>query len=343
MPDRLHTRLTQHHLAAHLGVAQKTVSRVFTDPHLVSEAVRSKVLRAARELGYRPNTGARAMRTGRFESVVLVQSTERTASPMPERLIIGIDEELSQANISLVLARLPDDRLTSEDFVPKIARELLADGMLVNYDTNIPERLVDLIEQHQLPAVWINSRRADASVRPDDMRAGDEATAALIERGHRRILYVDFFVDHWRWVHYSRKDRRAGYRVAMSRAGLSHLEATPDEPLAEAAAFARAMLKLHQPTAVVAYGDNEASHVIVAALRAGLDVPRELSVVTFAAEPYICGMKVATWVVPQVEMGRIAARRLLSLMHQQKSDSGPVVLPLEAHFGVTLLPPPATA
>lgn len=339
MPDRQHTRLTQHHLAEHLGVAQKTISRVFTDPHLVSEAVRTRVLRAARELGYRPNTGARAMRTGRFESVVLVQSTERTASPMPERLIIGIDEELGQANTSLVLARLPDDRLTSDDFVPKIARELLADGMLVNYDTNIPERLIELIEHHHLPAVWINSRRADASVRPDDLRAGDEATAALIERGHRRILYVDFLVDHWRWVHYSRKDRRTGYRAAMSRAGLPHLEATPDEPIGDHIAFVRSMLKFHRPTALVSYGDPEASLFIIEALRTGIDVPRQLAVVTFGATPYYCGMDVATWVVPQLEMGRTAARRLLELMHHHVPVTAPVILPLEAHHGATLLPP----
>ena len=260
---------------------------------------------------------------------------------MPEPLIIGIDEELSRANTSLLLARLPDDRLTSQDFVPKIARELLADGMLVNYDTNIPERLVEMIEQHQLPVVWINSRRAAASVRPDDLRAGDEATSQLIERGHRRILYADFLVDHWRWVHYSRKDRRTGYRAAMSRAGLTHLEATPDEPLENPAVFARAMIKRHRPTAVVAYGGGEASLFIISALRAGMDVPRELSVVTFGAAPFFCGMDVATWVVPLCQIGRVAARRLLDRMHLQKPVMAPVVLPLQPHLGTTLLAPPS--
>ncbi len=50
------------------GVSQKTVSRVVNNERYVSEELRDKVLRAAAELGFRPNTAARALITGRFSA-----------------------------------------------------------------------------------------------------------------------------------------------------------------------------------------------------------------------------------------------------------------------------------
>ena len=211
---------------------------------------------------------AHAQCVPRFESVVLVQSTERMASPMPEALLVGIDEVLAAVDVSLVLARLPDDQLVSDLFVPKVARELLADGLIINYNNNLPHRLLELIADHQLPAVWINSRQGETSVRPDDLQAGEDATQCLINHGHTRILYVDFFLEHHSWIHYSRKDRLAGYRTAMARAGLKQLEALPDFPV-DPSAYAKQTIERLMPTAVIGYGEYETSACMLAALRAG--------------------------------------------------------------------------
>lgn len=332
------TRITQHDIADKLGIGQKTVSRAFTNPELVSDELRTKVLQTARELGYRPNTGARAMRTGRFESVVLVQSTERMASPMPEALLVGIDEVLAAVDVSLVLARLPDDQLVSDVFVPKVARELLADGLIINYDTNLPHRLLELIADHHLPAVWINSRQGETSVRPDDLRAGDEVTQCLIDHGHKRILYADFFIEHHQWVHYSRKDRLAGYRTAMMRAGLKQLEATPDDHV-DMTAYAKLAIERLKPTAVIGYGDVETSAFMLCALRAGLDIPRDMSLATFAGAPYFIGMEIATWLVPQLDIGRTVAQQVLAAMRDRSVVQKSVVLPFLPHLGASIAAP----
>lgn len=338
MPMPASTRITQHDIADKLGIGQKTVSRAFTNPELVSDELRTRVLQTARELGYRPNTGARAMRTGRFESVVLVQSTERMASPMPEALLVGIDEVLAAVDVSLVLARLPDDQLVSDVFVPKVARELLADGLIINYDTNLPHRLIELIADHQLPAVWINSRQGETSVRPDDLQAGEDATQCLINHGHTRILYVDFFLEHHSWIHYSRKDRLAGYRTAMARAGLKQLEALPDFPV-DPSAYAKQTIERFKPTAVIGYGEYETSACMLAALRAGLDIPRDLSLVTFSALPQFIGMEIATWIVPQLDIGRTVAQQVLAAMRDRGVVQKSVVLPFTSHLGASIAAP----
>ena len=331
--------ITQHDIAERLGIGQKTVSRVFTNPEQVSDRLRSQVISIARDLGYRPNSGARAMRTGRFSSVVLVGSTVTDISPLPERLLVGLDEVFAMADVSLALARLPDDQLVN-DFVPKVARELLSDGLLINYDTNIPQRLIDLIAEQKLPAVWINSRQANFSVRPDDLRAGDDLTRCLIEHGHKRILYTDFLVDHHPYVHYSRKDRLTGYRTAMARAGLTQHEAVPDHPV-EAASYAAAMIERHQPTALVSYSDVEMTAFFVSALRCGLDVPRDLSLATFSHNVAYFGMPIATWMVPQQEVGRAAARMLLSAMREPAAIIAPQVVPYTVDLGRSIARPTA--
>ena len=238
-------------------------------------------------------------------------------------------------DVSLVLARLPDDQLVSDVFVPKVARELLADGLIIDYDTNLPNRLLELIADHQLLAVWINSRQGETSVRPDDLQAGEDATQCQINHGHTRILYVDFFLEHHSWIHYSRKDRLAGYRTAMARAGLKQLEALPDFPV-DPSAYAKQTIERLKPTAVIGYGEYETSACMLAALRAGLDIPRDLSLVTFGASPQFIGMEIASWIVPQLDIGRTVEQQVLAAMRDRSVVPKSVVLPFTSHLGASI-------
>lgn len=327
---------TQADIARHLGIGQKTVSRVFLQPDLVRADLRAQVLATARRLGYRPNAGARAMRSGRFRTVVLVRSTDRRSSPLPEDLLAGIEEPLGEAGLSLVLERMPDEALIDHDRLPRLAHEAMADGLLLNYDTNIPQALVDLIAAQGLPAVWINSRQKLACVRPDDAGAARELCRVLIDLGHRRIAYADFHLRRGTSLHYSREDRRDGYRDAMAAAGLDPIEVFPDE-VGLGVDLARQVLDARHPTAVIGYGDQEAASFLTAALASGRSVPADLSLATFGARPLVLGRPIATWVVPQVEMGRRAATEVLALIGGKRRSTA-VVLPFRADHGTTLGP-----
>jgi LacI family transcriptional regulator len=59
-------------LAARVGVSVATVSNVLNDKPNVGATVRQKVLRAAKQLGYRPHRAAQAMRKGRTRAIGLV-------------------------------------------------------------------------------------------------------------------------------------------------------------------------------------------------------------------------------------------------------------------------------
>ena len=99
------------------------------------------------------------------------------------------------------------------------------------------------------------------------------------------------------------------------------------------------MIERHQPTALITYSDFEMTSFILAALRRGLDVPRDLSLATFSHSPAFFGLPIATWLVPQQEVGRTAARLLLHALREPDAPSDPVVVPYTVVLGTSITRP----
>jgi LacI family transcriptional regulator len=266
---RQQRKVSSYDIARHAGVSQTTVSFVLNDrtDMPISAATREKVLASARELGYRPNRSARAIQSGRFGCIALLLSTVELRSILLPGLRDGILDALGERDIHLVLARLPDTALTDERYVPSILREWFADGLLVNYNSEVPDRMVRLIEENALPAVWVNLRREANCVYPDDEGMVRDATERLLSIGHRRIAYVNYTGV----VHYSAADRIAGYRAGMAAAGFvpeviesQHGILSMDEAHAILARPAE-----HRPTALVCYNDGMATRLMFAAVGGG--------------------------------------------------------------------------
>src|SRR3954466_617748 len=81
------------------GVSQKTVSRVYNDEQYVSAEVRRRVRAAAEELGYRPNSAARTLVSGRTRSIGVV--TLGTALYGPASLLLGIERAARDTGYAL--------------------------------------------------------------------------------------------------------------------------------------------------------------------------------------------------------------------------------------------------
>jgi DNA-binding LacI/PurR family transcriptional regulator len=309
------TRITQIDIARHLGIGQKTVSRALGAPGYVSPAMRERVLAAAESLGYRRHASAATMRTGRFHSVILLQGMLAAASNLTPDLLRGIHDHLAAHELALTLARFDDRDLSSEQFLPRTLRELAADGLLVKYDINVPPGLAEHIARHALPAIWINSKRAEDAVHPDDFGAGALATEHLQLHGHRRIAYLDTGYADNPIFHYSREDRRQGYRQQLTRSGGQPAEilrldlAHDQEP---AAALAAGLDALGQPSGVVCYGGGDAALLLRAAALRGWRVPQDLSLVAIAGGPLELGLRVDSVLAADRTVGEVAAEMLVT-------------------------------
>src|SRR5262245_28817077 len=187
--------VTIKEIARRTGLSIPTVGNVLgRAANRYSAQTRQRVMKAAAELGYKPNASARAMRQGRFgcAALVLSRSKQQTHSHIPSGLLDGLDDELAQHDMHLTVSRLTDEELSTEAFLPKVLRESMADGMIVNYTHEIPPAMLNLIHAHHAPAVWLNAKLGEDCVFPDDHGAARATTKQLIELGHRRIALVHF-------------------------------------------------------------------------------------------------------------------------------------------------------
>lgn len=304
-----------------------------------SPATRERVLAAAAELGYRPNQAAQAMITGRFGCAALVMGVHSHRSNLPGALLRGIHDALAERDMHLTLAVLPDEKLTSTGFIPKVLRQWMADGLLINYTDHIPPKMLELLRSSGIPAVWLNTRLSDDCVRPDDFSAGRRAAEHLLSLGHRRLGFINFSGED----HYSAVDRRAGFREACRRIGVP----APSEWVCrggterERIGTAKGFLQLERPTAVATYGPTTATPVLFAAQSLGLTVPRDISLVSFATGFEMwAGLKITTMVIPEYRVGTVAVERLCARLEAGPKGNADSVaeIPFDFEPGETCAP-----
>jgi LacI family transcriptional regulator len=328
-------------LARACGVSRQAVSNALRGDGRLGQETRHRIQRTAQQLGYRPNSIARTMRTGRFGNVALLTGTEARYHRFPRGLWEGVHDELAAHDQQFTMARVPENCLSTPDYLPKVFREWSVDGVLVNYTHNVSSVFTDAIKTHQIPAVWLNSQLTTDCVNPDDFDAGRMATDHLISLGHRRITYLNLSLHTG---HHSEAHRQAGYEAAMRSAGLA--PSTPDlseseravvAPTGERLALAHQFVKQSgRPTAVVTYSSWSGEPLLVAALAAGLRVPEDLAIVTIEDFPVeSVGLPMTTVLLNVADMGRTAVRMVLRKIEDGHGPEKTILVPSMLVRGAT--------
>ncbi len=336
-------RVTVSQLATTCDVSVATVSKILNGKGVYREQTRIRVKETAARLGYQTNASARAMVTGRFGCYALVLSPKPSASLLPLGLLESIDAEMSKAGLHLIISRLPDQQLTSEGFVPKILSHMLADGLLINYNIDVPERMSELLASNRIPAVWFNQDRPLDAVLPDDLSGGREAAQRLIAIGHRRIGWLD--VNHGLQDvgrHYSHNERRAGVVAALQAVGQSPVDLgrSGGLPVADRVPCTMAALTAPQrPTAMICYSVESAVVVCLAAAHAGLSIPRDLSVIVFADRPALIGSLICDTMVIDSRAAGAAAIGMLDALVAGAVPQPASRIAMIYQAGMTLDPP----
>ena len=202
------------------GVSRATASRAINGGQRVSAKAQSAVDAAVRSLGYVPNPAARSLVTRRTDSIAVVvpEPDDRIfADPFFAGTLRGVTRVLSERDIQLVLLLARPGASTARTLRYLTNRHV--DGALVvshHRDDGLAEHLAEL----DLPCVfggrpWKAADRV-AYVDVDNIAGEREATEVLIERGCTRIGTIAGPSDMT-----AAEDRLAGWRAAMSLAGLA--------------------------------------------------------------------------------------------------------------------------
>lgn len=258
------------------GVSHQTVSRVINGSASIRPETKARVEQAISELGYRPNTAARALVTRRSGVIGIVGSN--SALYGPSSIQRSVEEAARAAGYFSSMVPLAE-----------VTREALADA-LDHLARQSVEAIVMIAAQEDALAV---AHAADSgvpmivvegdlsgrglSVGVDQIDGARQATRHLISLGHRAI---DHIAGPRTWT--EARGRRIGYEEAMRDAGLEVRESpVGDWTPARGYAIGCELARRSDATAVFVANDQMAIGVLHAFARNGLRVPEDVSVVGF--------------------------------------------------------------
>ncbi len=336
-------------IAERAGMSLQTISLALNGRPGPSKKTREKVLKLAAEMGYRPNAAAQAIRKGRFDAIGLLRAEDPIMASISPGTFFGIEEGLDERRLRLVIDTATDSALSSDDSVPFFLSSFSVDGMLVSHGRP-SEEAMQMFMTYNIPCVWINVKRKQNCVHPDDFGGIKAATEHLLKLGHKRIGYIGHIDSS---THYSFNDRHDGYKAAMSEAGIEPIAidlGKDDRDCRGPEAFRDllAFMKAKAPTAII-QTLGSAGIVFFAAHELGLRVPEDLSILTMQDPAYLnvgsdfsyYGEKRLTRLeLPSKEMGRASVSVLADMLAGETVEAEPIVLPFAFHNGETTGPAP---
>jgi LacI family transcriptional regulator len=330
--------VTIKHVAADAGVSLQTVSRVINDDPKVSPQMRGRVGASIEKLGYVPSIAAQRMSGSRSYIILALNDRDRTIADWMERqgtdwvdqMLLGGMLKCAEFGYRMMI-ELVD---THSDHVQRELRATIAalqpDGVILTPPHSDNALITTLLADHRIPFARIGSIIPGPGIRMtmDDEHAARLATEHLVELGHRRIGFIsgssEYSLSQW---------RVDGWRAAMAAAGLDcrGLLAEGDFSLASGAHAARNLLGEGGAavTAIIASNDRMALACLEVARERGLNVPADLSLISFDNTPIVSFAQPSLTAVEQ-PIAKTAARAVELIIAAQRGQplpDEPVIVP----------------
>lgn len=294
-------------LAEKCGVSKATVSRVFTGRARVSEAVRARVLAAARELDYRPQ---QVMARDCVAVVVAGRPSPQHRTSFSERLLTSAVFEITRRN--LLTEVIPVHELAKlYDSYTRAVLLLLAEVDVEEYREEF-ERL-------SMPLVTVNKQYPfSCSVCTDHGQGVTLALEHLYGRGHRRIgMTVD------------QKENQAGRERIEAYRAFFRWHRLPELPVGlfcgemdERSKPELDRVLAETPTALIACGESVSLEVVFELKRRGIRIPEDLSLVTSELADTSCWMSPSLTTINQ-DLDALAAETVTLLMSRIRNPLAP--------------------
>jgi len=278
-------RPTQVDVAKLAGVSRATVSYVMnglTEGRVpISDETRQRVLDAIEELGYEPDARAQALRSGSTKTIALIIPDLR--NPHFCEYATGVEQEARASGYHVLLSSTTLHDEYAVDIFKDLARRWF-DGLVLasSFVLGSEEAQATLarIRERGIPIVELSDNYGVDSVAADYREATKEVMSYLFSLGHRRIGLI-----HGIGGHELATDRLNSYYERLHDAGIS---VDPDliihcEPAIEDGYQASLqLLKLSsRPTALIAINDLLAIGAVRRVLDSGLEVPKDISFVSY--------------------------------------------------------------
>ncbi len=316
------------------GVSIATVSRVLNDQEgriRISEKTRQKVLAVCDEINYIPNYAAQQLRSGQAARSIGVYIPKGWGFSglfsFTANLLESVSHELKDSSyrMTLIYYDQGDIRRHYEE-LRRVRAHYISGMLIVGADPEDIAFLTSVGENTAPPFVLVHRESpVGRFVTSDNTEAGRMLVQHLVNLGHREIALITTPCVETLRRDYIYSARYAGFQKGLEEAGLSPDAAKiiyHDDSQIDAARLAMDLRTLMtepcQPTAIISTRDSIAIHAVKAARKVGINIPQDISLVTFLDNIPLREMSDPTLTcveIPISEMGALSVRNLIKMIH----------------------------
>jgi LacI family gluconate utilization system Gnt-I transcriptional repressor len=311
------------------GVSAMTASRALRGERTVDAALAERVLAAAQKLGYVPDPAARALASHRSSHVaVLVPSL---TNALFVDLLEAAQRVLRGAGFQTLIGITHYDAAEEEQLVREQLLHRPAGVLLTGLGDARTTR--QQLAAQQTPCVCMMEASTEAGLYSVGFSQADAAAAMtrhLLERGRRRIAFAAAQLDP------RTLQRLQGWRQVLRESGghdprLEWLDPAPSSVGLGAQMFEQIRAAQPEVDAIFFCNDDLAHGALLAALRMGVEVPRQIAIAGFNDLPESPHMvpPLTTVRTPRAEVGEQAAKLLLSLIRKETPPASTLDLGFE--------------
>lgn len=287
--------VTIKHVATDAGVSLQTVSRVINNEPNVRPSMKERVQSSIDKLGYVPSIAAQRMSGSRSYLILAINDRERTIADWRTRqgtdwvdqMLLGGMLKCAEYGYRMIFELVDTHNDHVERELGATLAALQPDGVILTPPHSENPLITGFLAKRKIPFARIGSIAMGPGIAMtmDDEGSARRATEHLIGLGHRRIGFIagseDYNLSHW---------RIDGWREAMEAANLPHdgLCTTGDFSYDSGVTAANKLLDLETPpTAIIASNDQMTLAALDTANQRGLNVPEDLSLISFDNTPVV--------------------------------------------------------
>lgn len=287
--------VTIKHVAADAGVSLQTVSRVINNEPNVRPAMQERVQASIDKLGYVPSIAAQRMSGSRSYLILAINDRERTiadwrnrqGSDWVDQMLFGGMLKCAEHGYRMIFELVDTHNDHVERELGAAIAALQPDGVILTPPHSENPLITGFLAKRKIPFARIGSMTPGPGIAMtmDDEGSARRATEHLVALGHRRIGFIagseEYDLSNW---------RINGWRDAMTSAGLvcDALCVRGDFSYGSGALAANTLLDLdNPPTAIIVSNDQMTLAALDTAKKRGLNVPDDLSLISFDNTPVV--------------------------------------------------------
>ncbi len=309
------------------GVSCTTAFRALNGKDRIKKETVNRVMEAAKELNYKPNKHASALRSKNSKAIGVLFSN-LFSGHFYAQIFKGIEDYAIEKKYAIFLGSSDENPIKENNYI-KLLIEHQVDGIISAPLSPDNIGIYKALRLHGIPIVFVDKYLtgfpADRVV-SDNVEGGRLAAQYLYELGHRKIAVCKGYAKNASSIRY----RGEGFESALKEYGLKVVcDISYNKPLDYSREYSfhatKQLLDKGRPdfTAVFAFTDSLAMGCYSAFFQSGLSIPEDVSIIGYNDDDFtrFFVTPLTTVAQPKYEMGRQAADLLFEKINGDSKDN----------------------